>query len=482
MNSNIIIGRRATGFNGGGNSRQLASRRGGSAGWPLAKSPGTPRHVMRLLAGLFPLWLAAVPAATPPRTNTAPAALANRYLFIVETSKTMRSRGDGTLNAIHDLLASGMRGQMQAGDTLGLWTFNRELHMGEFPLQQWSPKSQKGVTGRVLTFLKDQRCENKPRFDQVLPALQRVVRNSQFITVVLVTSGEEDLRGTPFDEPINRLCKSWRKQQAEANMPVITVLRGQNGQFAEYRVSPAPWATDLPPLPKELQAARVKPKTASAASAQAAPATVPPLIVSGRKPKPAPAPAAVPSSPSSISSAPAVVVTTNLTPAASLEATPAPTPAATVAKPPTEAAKTTIASTTVPPADPPAAARTDAPARVEPAPPATPPVEAKLADPPASPRQPQETVSAPPATIPRDAGSQAESAASAAAPPLNPTASPAVVAATTEEPSFLENKLVWLAALLGAGLLGGLVWCWRCRSRTSEPISLITRSLEQHKH
>ncbi len=482
MSSNITIGRSATGFNGGANNRKLTSRRGGSAGWPVAKSPRTPRHVKRLLAGLLPLWLAAAPAATPPRTNTAPASVANRYLFIVETTKTMRSRGDGALNAIHDLLASGVRGQMQAGDTLGVWTFNRELHMGEFPLQQWSPELQKGVTGRVLTFLKDQRCENKPRFDQVLPALQRVVRSSQFITIVLVTSGEEDIRGTPFDEPINRLYKSWRKQQAEANMPVITVLRGQNGQFAEYRVSPAPWATDLPPLPKELQVARVKPKTAPAALAQAAPSTVPPLIVSGRKPKPASAPEPAASSPVAISSPPAVAVTTNLNATPPPEVTPSPTPEATAAKPPVEAAKTTIASPTVPPADPPVAARTDAPGRVEPAPPPAPPVEAKLADARAGTRQTQETVSAPPATIAHDARSQAEPTGSAAAPPVNSTVAPAVVAGTTEQPSFLANKLLWLAALLGAGLLGGFVWYWRCRSRTSEPISLITRSLEQHKH
>src|SRR5215472_6554827 len=67
-------------------------------------------------------------------TSEASAALSsNRYLFIVETSRAMQKREEGLKQAVTNLLGSGMRGQLQSGDTVGLWTYNNELHAGRFP-------------------------------------------------------------------------------------------------------------------------------------------------------------------------------------------------------------------------------------------------------------------------------------------------------------------------------------------------------------
>jgi hypothetical protein len=40
------------------------------------------------------------------QTNVGP--IANRYLFVLETSRSMERRGDGTLKAIQQLLVSGI--------------------------------------------------------------------------------------------------------------------------------------------------------------------------------------------------------------------------------------------------------------------------------------------------------------------------------------------------------------------------------------
>ena len=55
---------------------------------------------------------------------------ANRYLLIVDVSRAMEPRQRSMLKAVQDLLASGMGGQMQAGDTLGVWTYNTNLYAG----------------------------------------------------------------------------------------------------------------------------------------------------------------------------------------------------------------------------------------------------------------------------------------------------------------------------------------------------------------
>src|SRR5882724_1036018 len=107
--------------------RELAPRRVSNALW---------RAGCRLVC-------AAVLLATALHAQTnspAPAAPhSSRYLLIVETSRSMQRRTQGTLDAVRTLLASGMGGQMRRGDTLGVWTFNDQLYAGSFPLQTVSP-------------------------------------------------------------------------------------------------------------------------------------------------------------------------------------------------------------------------------------------------------------------------------------------------------------------------------------------------------
>src|SRR5947208_632150 len=59
--------------------------------------------IIALTGSLFPAYS---------QTNTAPA---NRYLFIVETSRSMQRRSDGMLAAVQQLLNSGIGGQLKRG-------------------------------------------------------------------------------------------------------------------------------------------------------------------------------------------------------------------------------------------------------------------------------------------------------------------------------------------------------------------------------
>jgi hypothetical protein len=162
-------------------------------------------------AGLIPVWAVflactvlgyAAPRAAQP---AAPATelSSNRFLLIVDTSRGMEPRQRAMLKTIQDLLKSNMGGQMREGDTLGVWTYNAQLFAGQLPLQRWSVSQQKAITSRLDGFLKSQKSEMLPMLDQVFPALDGVIRNSQLITVVLVTAGDGAMQGTPFDHQIN---------------------------------------------------------------------------------------------------------------------------------------------------------------------------------------------------------------------------------------------------------------------------------------
>jgi hypothetical protein len=179
------------------------------------------------------------------QTNAAARRPANRYLLIVENSRSIQRRLEGMVQSVRELLDSGMGGQLQRGDTLGLWTFNDEVYAGRFALEQWSPEAQSAITGRVLDFLKTQKYEKPARLEKVLPALERVLRDSEFLTLILVTDGAEDLEGTPFDKQVNDVFEQWRARQEQKHMPFVTVLRAEKGKFTAGAANPTPWRVEL---------------------------------------------------------------------------------------------------------------------------------------------------------------------------------------------------------------------------------------------
>ena len=177
--------------------------------------------------------------------------LSSRYLFIVDKSAAMSRYAPATQKAVEHLLQSSLGAQLRAGDTVGVWTFDEELHAGRFPLQQWSPEQSANVASNVLAFLRSQTFQKKSRYEVVAPALGQVVRDSYKLTVLLVTDGDEKLSGTPFDHQIqNAFAQSFKAQQ-KARQPFITVLRASRGQFRNAAVNLAPWPVEFPAFPPE---------------------------------------------------------------------------------------------------------------------------------------------------------------------------------------------------------------------------------------
>jgi hypothetical protein len=243
-----------------------------------------------LLAGLL-FVMALTPCPLLAQTNTAKAPLpSNRYLLVVETSRSMQRRSDAVVQTVQHLLKSGFGGQLRRGDTLGIWTYNESLHVGRFPLQKWSPERQQDVTLHTIAFLKGQKYEKQASIDKVLPSLSGVIKASPLITVILISSADETIRGTPFDARINAFYQEWHDEQQKARRPFVTVLRGQDGQLADFTVNAPPWPVQMPLLPQEAKNADTVQNKLPEAGRAAPPPTTPPLIISGKKAQPEPAP------------------------------------------------------------------------------------------------------------------------------------------------------------------------------------------------
>ena len=213
----------------------------------------------------------------------------NRYLVILDTSRGMQRRSEGTLKAVQELLKSSFDDQVRQGDTIGLWTFNDQLHAGQFPLQQWSAETRSGIEERIFNFVGTQRYEKGAAIDRVISAMQQVIRNSDLITIFLISDGQSKIRGTIFDDQINQAYEKWREEQRKANMPLVTMLRAKSGKLMHFSVTPGQWPVELPPLPPPPPVVLSKPVPEIAQKKvlpAPPPAIVPSLIIRGKRPEP----------------------------------------------------------------------------------------------------------------------------------------------------------------------------------------------------
>ncbi len=199
---------------------------------------------------------------------------AKRFLLIVETTKSTKADLLAMRLCVSNLFATSFSGQMQLGDTLGVWTYNDLLHAGDFPMQVCGAEEGYKVLKRLDDFLKKQRFENDARFAQVLPQLAAVVGNSESLTVLLVSDGFEPMVGTPFDAAINKVYEAHRDELRTAHVPFVTVLQAREGRVEHCTINSAAGVISIPPLPP-----KSKPVVVVPPPAPPAPSTNPPLIV-----------------------------------------------------------------------------------------------------------------------------------------------------------------------------------------------------------
>jgi hypothetical protein len=245
---------------------------GNRCGWLLAR----PRS--EIFGALLTLILLFSGIESKSSTNTQ-AVAEERVLIIMETSSAMQKRAENAQKIVGDAISSGLGGDLRGGDTIGLWTFDNELSTGQFPLQRWTKATRQKVAVTAVQFLQQQKFEKTSNLSGVWLALTNVVAISERITVILITSGKENIAGTPFDGSIAQNFLKNADAQQKAKMPFVTILRAYRGKFVNFSVNLPPWPMELPEYPAEARRAPepVTPKPSPEPVAKVAPPSSAPL-------------------------------------------------------------------------------------------------------------------------------------------------------------------------------------------------------------
>lgn len=189
---------------------------------------------------------ASAPPVKPKATNDVPS---NRFLFVVDTSASMKKHAADSTKAVEGIIRDSASGQLHRGDTLGMWTFNSDLHTGLYALQTWLPENLDEISLMTLEFLKQQKYVGASRFDMAVAGVLEVVRRSDIITVFIISNGEGRMQGTPFDNDINALYDRIQSDNKHSHMPVVTVLQGKGGRLIRYTANVLPWPVVIPEVP-----------------------------------------------------------------------------------------------------------------------------------------------------------------------------------------------------------------------------------------
>jgi len=195
----------------------------------------------RRLLATAPIWvLAGVLLSAAPSRADEPERIhrrmANRFLFVVDTSSAMRPRTNGVEKTLVGLIESGMNGELRPNDTIGLWTYGERLNT-DFPMLVWSEKSKDALADQVRDYLGSLHYEKRSRLESVLPALGPVMADSERLTVIFVFDGSGVMRGTRFDKDINALHKKYAREFRAAHEPVVTVLAARDGVVFDYTIN-----------------------------------------------------------------------------------------------------------------------------------------------------------------------------------------------------------------------------------------------------
>jgi hypothetical protein len=206
----------------------------------------------------------------------------NRWLLVFNTSSAMHDRVDGVEGVMQDLLTTAMHGNLRSGDTIGIWTYDRELRANEAPLLTWDPESAPAIAQHMTGFLGRHHYEKTAAFGSVLTNMLRVIKDSDVVTVILISDGSDTIHGTPFDAKLNAFYKENYRAQKKAHLPVVTVFRGEHGNLAANTMNLAPWPADIPAVPPPEIAKVVTPKVIETPKPPP-PVVTPPLIIVGKK-------------------------------------------------------------------------------------------------------------------------------------------------------------------------------------------------------
>jgi hypothetical protein len=173
---------------------------------------------------------------------------AGRWLLIFGASPAMKSRMPGTMNALKQFLKNSADGEIREGDSMAVWTFDRQVQGSESAFE-WRTARTQETASNLVTFLERQPFLLESSLPVLKTPLSHLVASSERLTTVIFCDGLSRCNFTPYDEGINQNFRDGLDERIKNHQPFVIVLRSQRGKYTGCTVNFPPAAISLPPFP-----------------------------------------------------------------------------------------------------------------------------------------------------------------------------------------------------------------------------------------
>jgi hypothetical protein len=173
----------------------------------------------------------------------------SRWLFVFEVSPAMQKRLPATVAALTNFFADTTGARLHDGDSVGVWTFDGNLHTGQLPLATWQAAEASNLAADLADFLRKQKPAGTARLTVLQPSLNAVVADSARLTVVIFCDGESGLTNTIYDAGVNQMFTDRRAERKRNAQPFVVALRSLNGNYLGCTVNFPPGTINLPAFP-----------------------------------------------------------------------------------------------------------------------------------------------------------------------------------------------------------------------------------------
>src|SRR5262245_505937 len=143
-----------------------------------------------LVCGISMATVAATITTTPGGRKPAgpkPTPDGSRFLFVMDTSSSMKSISDAERQTLFDLVFSGVNGYMSTGDTFGVWTYGEEVGVGKFPMQVWDADTAVELASRATKFIRDQEYAGNNQIEELMPKLTAVIHAVSNLNIFIIS-------------------------------------------------------------------------------------------------------------------------------------------------------------------------------------------------------------------------------------------------------------------------------------------------------
>jgi len=229
-------------------------------------------------------WLCVLLAvlALPLHTSAQPTT-PQRWLFIFDLSSTMKKRLPATEEVLKNFFATSADGRLQDGDNIGVWTYDQQMHGGQFPLVVWKPEQAATLPTNLMAFLRSRSFTSSSRLAALQPTLDSVISSSERLTIIIFCDGESEISSTPYDRGINQSFLDGRAERKKNSQPFVVLIRTLSGKFIGCTVNFPPGAINIPLFLAPVAPSNIPPPPVVIAPVKPAPVAVPDLVIVGTR-------------------------------------------------------------------------------------------------------------------------------------------------------------------------------------------------------